>query len=60
MQSIISDSTTEEDQNYQLDGFDISFRVSPYILCPNQIDDGSFLATALYALNYNFEPKFSP
>ena len=60
MQSIISDSTTEEDQNYQLDVFDISFRLSPYILCPNQINDASFLATALYALNYNFEPKFSP
>jgi len=60
MQSLISSSETLEDQNYHMDTFEIQFLYIPPIFCAEKIDDGSFLNTGFYFLEYNFDPVFTP
>ena len=49
-----------EEQNYHMDTFEIQFSYVPPIFCSEQVDDGSFLNTGFYFLEYNFEPEFTP
>lgn len=60
MQSLIASSETLEDQNYHMDTFEIQFLYIPPIFCEEQIDDGLFLNTGFYFLEYNFDPVFTP
>ena len=55
-----SASENIEDQNYQMDTFEIQFSYIPPIFCSEQTDDGSFLNTGFYFLKYNFDPIFTP
>jgi hypothetical protein len=60
MQNVFSASENIEDQNYQMDTFEIQFSYIPPIFCSEQTDDGSFLNTGFYFLEYNFDPVFTP
>ncbi|MDC3051936.1 toll/interleukin-1 receptor domain-containing protein [Acidimicrobiaceae bacterium] len=60
MQNVFSASENIEDQNYHMDTFEIQFSYIPPIFCTEQVDDGSFLNTGFYFLEYNFDPVFTP
>lgn len=60
MQNVFSSSENIEEQNYYMDTFEIQFSYIPPIFCSEQTDDGSFLQTGFYFLEYNFDPVFTP
>jgi hypothetical protein len=60
MQILFQESKTLEEQNTLMDTMEIQYTIIPQLFCPEKEDDGLFLNTAFYFMEYNFEPVFTP